>query len=98
MNESPHNVVFLCNTHAPKPDPKLHAHPPEYFVGRHVKLGFPAIAPDGSNVAEHMWVDVKSVTPEGRLEGVLDNDPVYDTEYANGDLLRFEVYQIEAVL
>ena len=60
--------------HRPGPDPELVAiaqAEPEHFLESCVKVAFT----DGERV-EHMWVEIESVDPMGRLVGKLRNDPV----------------------
>lgn len=48
---------------------------------------------------EHMWVRVESLGTHGtELEGVLDNDPVFDIGYEYGDGVGFDVSEIEQVV
>lgn len=72
---------------------------PATFIGRYVKLGFPARFPDtGKDTTEHMWVLV-----EGRYEGkedeeligTLNNDPILICAYQSGSLVAFKVVEIE---
>lgn len=87
------NIGLVCDEHAPKPG-LFKNFPAEYFIGLHVKLGFPS----KEGPLEHMWVKVEwydEATCE--LKGKLDNDPVYDVGYQCNDDLAFEVDEIEAV-
>lgn len=95
MAEDPRNWGFVCDKHAPKPDPRFLELPPEYFIGKHVKLGF--LTEDGLDT-EHMWVEVKSLCDENdeELVGMLDNDPV-KVDYTYGELIAFSRDEIEAV-
>lgn len=89
------NVGFVCAEHAPKPDPALHVHPPEFFVDKFVKLGFPMIhIATGLPTVEHMWVLVEKVV-NGKLRGVVNSDPIHIGEYHDGVEIEFEVTEIE---
>lgn len=89
------NVVLMCAEHASKPDPKWHGWPLANYVGRHVKRSFPIAGRAGN---EHMWVRVKFVTPEGQLTGILDNDPQFEVGVLCGDMVTFDVTDIEDVI
>jgi hypothetical protein len=90
--ESPLNIGLVCPTHAPKPG-KYTGQDPTSFLKKFVKLGFPS--PQG---VEHMWVRVERLGTQGtELEGVLDNDPVYDVGFVCGDDIGFDVAEIEEV-
>ena len=70
---------------------------PQTFLGRCVKLAFPARNPEtGREVQEHMWVIVTGLHEDG-LQGTLDNDPVLICEYQHGDAVAFGVAEIEDV-
>lgn len=99
--ESPKTFGFVCHEHAPKPG-KFTGKSPTDFVGRTVKLGFPAEAPDGSHTHEHMWVRVTGtalidIHKDQDLIGVLSNDPVLKCDYTCGDEVAFKVDEIEAI-
>jgi Uncharacterized protein conserved in bacteria (DUF2314) len=93
--ESADNWGYVCDIHAPQPDPRYAQMDPAAFLGRYVKRAFAVRA---SAAQEHMWVQVQTVTPDGHLQGVLDNDPVQDTGYVCGDTVTVTLAQIEAVL
>jgi len=93
MPEPISNIGHVCPVHAPKPG-RFAGQDPQTFLGKVVKLGFKTT--DGKTT-EHMWVKVDKVNENGELEGVLDNDPVYDVGYVCGDALAFQVEEIEAV-
>ncbi len=93
MKEPAHNIGFVCKDHQPKPG-KYSSHDPKTFLGKYVKLGFPA---RNSGVVEHMWVKVEEVTDK-ELIGTLDNDPIKDVGYLHGDALAFELHEIEDVM
>ena len=95
------NVRPVCAGHSPKPMGGLEAIELGAFVGRFVKLAFPTGKAECKT--EHMWVRVLRVPPkQGKksrnLVGVLDNDPVYVTDYKCGDLVEFQVPEVEDVL
>jgi len=91
--ESPRNIGVVCDLHAPRPQRHFTAVPPQAFVGHYVQRAFGTR--QGS--LEHMWVYVDRVTPEGHLEGRLDNDPVHDCGVVCGDTVTVALVQIEAV-
>jgi uncharacterized protein YegJ (DUF2314 family) len=97
------NVGMVCKDHAPKPG-RFKDSDPSKLLGEMVKLGFPAKHPlTGKETKEHMWVKVHTVIQPGtyqtgeELVGTLNNDPVLDTEYQNGDDVAFKVDEIEDV-
>lgn len=91
------NIGPVCDQHAPKPG-KFIGQAPASFFGKFVKLGFPAKDPkSGRAVAEHMWVRVEGYGDKQDLRGKLDNDPILECEYQCGDLVAFDVAEIEAV-
>lgn len=101
MSEPIFNVGLVCKDHAPKPG-KFKDNKPADFVGKIVKLGFPATNPlSQKETLEHMWVRVDSLVQPGtydsgeELVGTLDNDPILDCEYACGDEVAFKVEEIE---
>lgn len=95
MGKEPHhNVGIVCDAHAPKTG-RYKDKRPESLVGHHVKIGLP----DKSGRLEHLWVIVTSLTPEGKLAGHLDNDPVLDIGCKCGDLIIIgSINDIEDVL
>lgn len=93
MREPLSNIGLPCEKHAPKPDSELAKKPPESFIGKHVKIGFPF---GDRTRLEHMWVKVFEVTEEG-LKGTLNNDPLY-ADLRDGDLVEFTLDEIEEVL
>jgi hypothetical protein len=104
MKESLMNVGLVCDHRAPKPG-KYSGQEPHTFVGKYVKLGFPAVHPhSGVSTTEHMWVKVTQQVQPGvyqtgeELVGTLDNDPIYVTECQCGDEVAFKVDEIEEVL
>ena len=66
--------------------------PLEWFVGKYVKLGFPA-----GDAKEHCWVEVTG-TKEEELIGRLDNTPVIALDWKGGAILTFNRGEIEEVL
>lgn len=88
--ESPRNVGLVCPEHSPKPG-KFKGQDPTIFLGKYVKLGFTT----KQGPIEHMWVKVERLGDQTQLEGVLNNDPVYDTEYKCGEEIGFDVEEIE---
>lgn len=83
------NIGLVCRSHVPKPG-KYSDINPSYFLNKIAKLGFPS--PQGT---EYMWVLVKRLGNHGTdLEGVLDNNPVYDVGYDYGDGVGFDVSEI----
>jgi hypothetical protein len=90
------NIGLVCPTHASKPG-AFTGKDPKTFVGKYVKLGFPATDPRTKLPStEHMWVKVEGLHEEG-LHGVVNNDPVLDCEYSDGSGVAFGVDEIEAV-
>lgn len=98
------NVGLVCDKHASKPG-GFKGQEPENFLGKYVKLGFPAINPiTRKSSTEHMWVEVICVDKKDRrlkngeqMVGKVSNNPVFDCEYSCGDEVAFSVDEIEAV-
>jgi hypothetical protein len=100
VSEPLFNVGMVCKDHAPKPG-KFAGSEPSIFVGKLIKLGFPAINPRTLNeTTEHMWVKVNRLCTEGeeQLVGTLENDPFLICEYENGDEVAFKVEEIEDII
>lgn len=94
--ESVHNIGLACPEHGPRPG-QFTGQDPKTFIGKLVKLGFPT--DDQQYRIEHMWVKVDSLGTHGtELEGVLDNDPVFEVGYDCGDGVGFDVSEIEQVM
>lgn len=93
--ESASNFGFVCKEHAPKPG-KYQGQEPSLFVGKLVKLGFPAKRSNGHETIEHMWVKVEKLQDD-QLVGTLENDPFLECEYQYGDGVLFQVEEIEDV-
>lgn len=99
MSEPIENVQIVCkgctDKKKAKTQERIHNTPLENFIGQFVKLGFPF----GDDQAEHMWVKVLDLAEtEGQdLMGVLNNDPVYATDWANGVGVEFTKDEIEDV-
>lgn len=101
MKEPISNIGFVCSEHAPKPG-KYTAYDPSKIVGSFCKLGFPCKKPDGSDLIEHMWVEVTEILGES-LKGRLDNDPigVYEGDFKGlscGDNVEFTLEEVEEIL
>ncbi len=90
------NSGYVCDRHAPRPDPQYRAVAPHTLVGCFVKRAFPVV--HHPERLEHMWVEVLGVLSSGELVGRLDNDPFYDVGYVCGHLLAVRLDEIEAVL
>lgn len=104
MSEPLFNVGMVCKDHAPKPG-KYAGTEPRAFLGKLVKLGFPATNPQTmTETTEHMWVKVSEVLEPGtydsgeELVGTLENDPFLICEYENGDEVAFKVEEIEDII
>lgn len=95
MTEPLSNIARVCKSCASKPG-KYTGQAPEGFVGKFIKLGFPAVD-RGRLTSEHMWVHVRGLHEEG-LTGVVSNDPILECDYHNGDTVAFAVSEIEDVL
>ncbi len=90
------NIGVVCPKHASKPG-KYAGEDPKKFIGKHVKLGFPATDPrNGRQTTEHMWVKVEGLHEMG-LQGTVNNDPILNCEYKDGSGVAFGVEEIEAV-
>jgi hypothetical protein len=93
------NVKMKCEDHAPKSNPRWLKKKPEWFVGRYVKIAFPAVNPaSGHKTFEHMWVQVLETREDGRLAGRLANAPVFRVRVNIGDWVDFGLDRIEDVL
>jgi len=92
------NIRFYCDKHAPKPQEQFRDWDPKDFVGRHVKLAFPADDPENPHIErEHMWVKVMEVDGQ-RLIGKLDNDPLFVSWLEDGSEVSFGRQEVEDVL
>ena len=92
MTEPLDNVGFVCKGCAPAPNPALARHLFKWYLGKYCKLGFPITKGPRAGNNEYMWVLVTGKTVENRktmLVGVLNNDPVFVTDYKNGDGVAF---------
>lgn len=88
------NVRYVCPVHAPKPG-KYADSDARDFLGTNVKVGF--LAPDGR--VEHMWVYViEANQEENSLQGIINNDPVYATQYSHGQYVEVQTWEIEDVI
>lgn len=96
MKEPLSNIGGVCNKHSPKPNPEYYCNKPiDWFIGKHVKMGFPT--KNEKHPVEHMWVLVtdKLDSDDCELQGVLDNDPVLTDQYAAGDGVGFSRKEVE---
>lgn len=99
----PLSNVFLVNNRENRAG-KYAGQDPETFVGKWVKLAFPVKHPASGNLGtEYMWVSVQTTSTEDlrskcQLIGVLDNDPMYECPLKCGDLVAFNVEEIDDVL
>lgn len=94
------NFGFVCPDHKPKPNAAFAELPVEFYYGKFVKLGFPAVNPiTGVSGTEHMWVKVlgPALAPPEELLGELHNSPVMVTDYEHGDRVAFSRSEIEMV-
>ncbi len=96
--EKKSNIRFMCEAHAPKPNPKYVEMEPELFIGKNVKMAFPT---ENENFpVEHMWVKVNEVVEEDGqkiLLGRIDSEPLYAKKYYNGCGVAFRLMNIEDV-
>lgn len=95
-DQNHHNVGIVCPEHSPKPNEKYAKEAPESFIGKFVKLGFKGKDPTGAERTEHMWVEVTAVR-DRELVGEVNNVPILEMEYECGDLIGFELDEIEDV-
>jgi Uncharacterized protein conserved in bacteria (DUF2314) len=95
MHEPASNLNFYCPDHAPRPDPAVRTRPIASFIGRHVKVAFPDRT--RSTRSEHLWVKVIGVRDQ-LLVGIIDNDPIFDIGYKDGDEVCIALDRIESVL
>ncbi len=93
--ESLGNIRRVCSEHASKPEPFWSTMPPEFFVGKYVKVAFKSDHLDFAEL-EHMWVEVMSVSGD-KLVGKLDNDPI-TCNLNCGDTVEVTLAQIESVI
>lgn len=91
------DVVSVCSHCAPKRD-HFTGQDPNSFVGKLVKIAFKVQTPEYRDTLEHMWVRVKDVSIDTWLRGELINTPTMKTTFRQGDMLGFQVSEIEAVL
>jgi hypothetical protein len=87
------NVRFVHGT-CLSPDPELARRPPDSFIGKHVKRSFRADDPEVP--CEHMWVLVQEVV-DGRLAGILENQPFFCPDLRCGDPVEVSMDEIERV-
>jgi len=99
MREPLANMGMVCPHLAPRPQAHFTTLPPEFFIGKYVKLFFPALEPEEPEAGDHMWVKVTQLAeaPTEELRGTLDNDAYYDVGYDCGDQLEFSRSEIEQV-
>jgi len=92
------NLFMTCGEHSAKPNPNAVNYPPEWYIGKWVKLGFDA-PPESGNRKEHLWVRVleKSQRSDYELKGVTDNDPVV-VDIPCGTAIDFTRDEVEAAL
>lgn len=91
--ESLDNIIHICKKCAKEPDPKYINFSDTYFIDRHVKLKFTC---KDTNRTESCWVLVKG-TINGKLFGILDNDPILNIGYVDKDIVQFgkdEIYEV----
>ena len=93
--EDRENIGFACKDHAPT-TLRLRKVPND-IIGRHVKAGFKAVAPDGSTGTEHMWVKVQEVQGH-TLMGYLDSDPVMDCGINYEDPVQVDIEDVEEII
>jgi uncharacterized protein YegJ (DUF2314 family) len=91
------HVAALCSHCAPKAG-NFTGQEPSSFMGKLVKIGFKVQTQEGRDTLEHMWVKVKDVSFDTWLRGELINTPVMKTTLRHGDMLGFQVSEIEDVL
>ena len=91
-HESPDNIVYFCQKHAPAPI--KYGGPLEDLVGKWVKKAF--TDPEVTVIREHMWVKVESVAGK-TLIGYLDNEPAHVTNIHRRDPVTLEREDIEDV-
>ena len=100
-NQQPDPVRITCSECSERrkaeTQEKIKGQPPEFFIGSWVKLAFPC---DGECTPdmEHMWVKVIEIyqgDEKEELVGVLDNDPLFITDYHRGDGVAFKRSEIE---
>lgn len=94
MVEPQSNIGYVCNGQEPKPGGYTEEDPYE-LLGYNVKTSFRA----QNGRTEHMWVFVSAIDPddESVLLGVLNNDPVYATQYHCGQDVKVALWEIEDV-
>ena len=93
MSESMRNIRFVEGLN---PNPKYKKETPIWFVEKYCKLAFPC--PDGRS--EYMWVKVGGFAKNSTYElcGSLNNDPVYATNFQDGDEVEFNRDEIIDVI
>ena len=94
MSHDP-NIRYTCRDHSSRPDPYWAQQPLDFFVRKHVKLGFEPNCPGPEK--EHMWVQVIGVQ-DGHLVGLLCNTPTACTYIRMGQMVEFTADEIESVL
>lgn len=86
-------VLLVCR-HIYKPDPGYAQKPPQWFIGRQVKITFKSHRPVPE---ENMWVLVRAVAEDGRLIGTLASHPVWLQHLQYGDPITVDRNKILAV-
>ena len=72
---------------------QIAGYPPEWFVGRLVKV---PLVVDGN--WHHVWVEVSGVTPGGNLAGVVvSGRPDTSGPGRRGNVVEVQLYQVELV-
>lgn len=98
MKESIGNIRMVCPEHSPLAG-RYADLDPQTLVGHFVKKAFNIDDPKQlKRELEHMWILVKRVTKDGKLEGELDNDPLYVSYVKCGDIVQLTTAEVEEVL
>ena len=96
MTEPLTNLQYVCDAHAPRPDPLWARAPVSWFVGKWVKKGF--TTKDGTHNTEHLWVYVTGTIGKDVLTGPIENEPVYNVGVQYGEGAWVRLHEIETVL
>ncbi len=89
VRESGSNIGLVCPEHAPQPG-KYAGRDPKDFMGNYVKV---ALQERGTDRKERLWVVIDGIE-DGKLTGLINNDPVLDIGYKCDDRITISVGDI----
>ena len=93
--ENKNNIFITCPNHGPIPQEKFQTWDPNRFLNNFVKMEFEE---KGTQRKEHLWIKINSLKEDGILEGVVDNDCLFDLGVDFGSVVEVPINKIEAFL